>query len=1294
MTMADATMLQPATLEDITADGPAKTTGFRRFCRVRYDAACRAVTPDSEYLRIFRFLRRESETAFTSRHRDTFVLLAAVSLASLSGVPLPVIGVIFGKIINEFPPEEASLRSKLVQMMVVATVNFFAIWGYTYCWGYVGTRISQSIRTVVLDRVLHMDIAYHETRKIDLANYLLVDVQTIQTGTGEKVGIFIQSISYFVTAIVVGLVLNARFTAILMAVVVPSILLITVVCERLNRRFTKRLAETSSRAAEILGDVVRMITVVQAFGLGGLFREKNREVLAAGQHYGIRRSFVIAVRLGFLFFLAYGVNSLAFWYGIRQVNAHATDAGTIYTIIFLMLDASFIISQFGPFLHTFSLAATSSRRIDSLLRDAEEHCEKPDARYDSEFAWSAPYDIRFESARFAYPTRPDVTVLKDVNLHIKAGSFTAIVGRSGSGKSSLTALLLRFYKATAGTIYLNERDLATLPVKMYRRHVAYVEQDPVLFSGTIRENILHGVPDADKLSDARAATMCAVAAALANAREFIEALPAGFDTLVGPDGASQLSGGQVARIALARALVSRPRVLILDEVTASLDIHSENTVMSAVRQLHAETNMTIIMITHRLSSVATADKIIVMAAGSVIEEGTHDELVAAEGAYSKLLATQKKSAPSREVAAERAAAEPGKAGLQLTTVRSEESHVVGKKSLCLPRGAEFPSSSMKRTLEMCRPDFPIIVAGILSSMLTGSLVVAESVLFGYIIASLRGELPARGPQSPNFYCLMFFVVGVVALVAHSAAGFCFGVVSERLVARLRDLCFHKITLQDLSFFADPTHAETALVASIQSDTAALTSLSGVMIGTVVSVATTLVGGVVVAHVVAWRIAAVLLPALPVIVLAGYLRLRVLMQAQEKQETTYVKAASMATEATNAMRTVASLVREDGVMREYKAELSKAEKGHTAFILQGSAIMALALSIGFFVYALAYWWGARQVREGRYGIVEFFIVLPALLFSAQTAGQVFSLAPEFTKAAGAARRIFKLLDSRPSIAAQQDDVDGSPAASTVADTTAAKGGIEFRNVTFAYPTRPDARVLRSLSLAVKPGEFVAIVGESGSGKSSLLALIQRFYDPTAGSVLVDGLDITTLPVAQHRARISILAQDLTLFSESIYFNVAAGLSGGAGAGAQDPTTRTAVEEACKKVGMHEFIMSLPEGYDSRCSRATPCLSGGQIQRLALARALICDPEVLVLDEPTSALDVCAEETVMRAVLEARGAEADGAKRTVVMVAHRLGTVVGADKIVVVRKGKVVEVGTHEELVAMGGVYADMAAQQGL
>lgn len=236
-----------------------------------------------------------------------------------------------------------------------------------------------------------------------------------------------------------------------------------------------------------------------------------------------------------------------------------------------MLDASFIISQFGPFLHTFSLAAASGRRVDKLLKDAEENSDLPSPSEEVDgFDWDRPYDLELQQLRFAYPTRLDLDVLKDVNLKMPAGSFTGIVGKSGSGKSSLISLLLRFYKPKSGVVLLNDSNLSSLPVKEYRKHMSFVEQDPVLFSGTIKDNILHGLPGAHEMNDMAKATLVIEAAAHANAKEFIEAQPNGYDTLVGPDGASQLSGGQVARIALARALVKKPRLLILDEVTASL----------------------------------------------------------------------------------------------------------------------------------------------------------------------------------------------------------------------------------------------------------------------------------------------------------------------------------------------------------------------------------------------------------------------------------------------------------------------------------------------------------------------------------------------------------------------------------------------------------------------------------------------------------------------------------------------------------------------------------------------------
>jgi ATP-binding cassette, subfamily B (MDR/TAP), member 1 len=231
---------------------------------------------------------------------------------------------------------------------------------------------------------------------------------------------------------------------------------------------------------------------------------------------------------------------------------------------------------------------------------------------------------------------------------------------------------------------------------------------------------------------------------------------------------------------------------------------------------------------------------------------------------------------------------------------------------------------------------------------------------------------------------------------------------------------------------------------------------------------------------------------------------------------------------------------------------------------------------YFVYALAYWWGARNVRSGEYSSLQFFIVLPAVLFSAQTAGQIFSLAPDISRAKGAASRVFALHDQKPSI-----DTVSHNAPSPVPTEKLRRhsfpptgtGSITFQNVSLTYQSRPNAPVFTNLNLNIKPGETVALVGRSGAGKTSAISLIERFYDPTSGTILLDGIDIRLVPVSQHRARISLVSQDPDLFAGSVAFNV------GLGARPGHTATRAEVEAACKAVGIHEFVSGLPDGYET-------------------------------------------------------------------------------------------------------------------
>jgi ATP-binding cassette subfamily B (MDR/TAP) protein 1 len=337
---------------------------------------------------------------------------------------------------------------------------------------------------------------------------------------------------------------------------------------------------------------------------------------------------------------------------------------------------------------------------------------------------------------------------------------------------------------------------------------------------------------------------------------------------------------------------------------------------------------------------------------------------------------------------------------------------------------------------------------------------------------------------------------------------------------------------------------------------------------------------------------------------------------------------------------------------------------------------------YFVYALAYWWGAKQVRSGQYTSLQFFIVLPAILFSAQAAGQIFSLAPDIGRAKGAASRVFALHDQKPTIDTTSSSSAPPNCTQLPKSSTSQLGNIKFQNVSLAYHSRPDTPVFTKLNLEIKAGETVALVGRSGAGKTSTISLIERFYDPTSGAILLDGVDIRLFPVSQHRARISLVAQDPDLFSGSVAFNV------GLGARPGHTATREEVIEACKAVGIHEFIGSLPDGYETQCGNNGSQLSGGQKQRVAIARAYIRDPEILLLDEATSALDSHSEQQIQQAI------QAVAKKRTTIMIAHRLTSVQRADRILVFDKGRIVEEGRHEELMRGGGIYEAMIKAQSL
>lgn len=1003
-----------------------------------------------------------------------------------------------------------------------------------------------------------------------------------------------------------------------------------------------------------------------------------------------------------------------------------------------------LLSQVAPFVHFFTAAVASYNKLrGDIYRDPQ-----IDGISDSGHRLSqAEGGFEFRNVSFVYPSRPEVAVLDQVNIQIAPKKHTAIIGLSGSGKSTIASLALRLYDPTEGQIFFDGCDLRELNTRNLRGHVSLVQQEPSLLDRSILENIAHGLINssnpnhfklrtalldgtlADLANDVRGGQELMVAAEkrgsdifeivnlvkkaaeLADAETFIANLPYGYATLVGSMG-RLVSGGQKQRLALARALVKDPAVLIMDEATAALDSASEQRIMKAID--HIGNDRTVITIAHRLSTITNADKIIVMHKGRVVEEGDHSTLMAKNGAYADLVKMQslgsehvKTGAGSKNVASSKedqvslTKADVDRDSLSRTDV--EVSEVVGPAvSASSDSGDETteepdtPSKSLwalfRGYAPAVRPHLLVVFGALLGSVVVGGAFSGEAVIFGHTVGSLNTcNSPASIRSSGSFYGLMFFVLAVIELFANIVSWSGFGWVSENIVYSVRVLSFRSLFEQDLQWHQSKNRTPALLLSYITSDGDALSGLSGSVIGTMLSITVNMIAAIILTHIIAWRIALVCLSLMPLLLGAGLMELRILGKFEERHENAFTKSVDIGTEAITSIKTVASLSLEEGILNDYRRSLRGPRKETLRVTMQASLCQALTYFLGNCVNALAYWWGAKQIIAGYYTQTQFLIVVFSLLVSALLFSQMFALAPELSRARAASARILGLIEigsdkmsGRINTVSplhhrqgekENDIEEASEKANTLSLTLAGRSAssVQFRDVKFSYPARPDINVLNGLSLDIQPGQFCALVGPSGAGKSTIISLVERMYTPSSGSIVVGGVDVTKTRDVSFRDDIALVPQESVLFEGSIKFNI------GLGARPGQEVTQQEIEEACRLANIHDVIQDLPDGYETLCGPNGNRFSGGQKQRLSIARALVRRPKLLILDEPTSALDAESEKLLQD------GLEKASKGITVIAIAHRLRTIRQADRIFLIEAGRCVDAGSHEELLERSASY---------
>lgn len=839
--------------------------------------------------------------------------------------------------------------------------------------------------------------------------------------------------------------------------------------------------------------------------------------------------------------------------------------------------------------------------------------------------------IAFENVGFSYPGRR-AGAHAALSFEIASGETVGIVGPSGAGKSTILRLLLRQHDAQAGVISIGGHDIRALDPEQVRGMIAIVAQDTTLFDGTIADNLRLGRFDA---SDA---DMIAAATA-ANIHDFIAALPDGYATRIGERGAT-LSGGQRQRIAIARALLRDAPILVLDEALSAVDAENEALIQQALDRLMR--GRTTLILAHRLSSVIGADRILVLDHGRVVESGTHAELIARPGAYRRLMGPQVAATGDRPDVAERASAAPVASGPQTRALAED--------------AAEIGWSDILRTLlRFVRPWRVKLALTVVCGVGRVLSFIGVGALGALVVAGVASGLPVLG------LTIGLLFAAPVAATLHWLESWLSHDMAYRLLAEMRIALFAKLERLAPAYLLRRRSGDLVALATQDVETVEYFYAHTVAPAFVAVLIPASV--LVVLSVVAWPLALVLLPFLAWASLAPVFARSKIDRLGGQARAALGQLGAHLTETIQGLAELAAFQATDRRRAVFLSDTAAYQEDRSALLddlSRQSALLEIATGLGGLAVALL---GALLASRGWFAhewLPMLVLISVAAFMPVAEIGQV---ARQMADTIASTRRLHVVEAEDEPVMDGDMSVPPNPQ-------------VQLHAVSFAYPGR-SAPALDHVSLAVRPGSTVALVGASGAGKSTIANLLLRFWDPQEGTVTLGGIDLRRLRLDELRSHIALVAQDTYLFNDTLEANIRL-----AGRDVSDADVRRALDRAA----LSEFVDRLPEGLATRVGERGVQLSGGQRQRVAIARAFLKDSPILIMDEATSHLDTISEQQIRAALEELM------AHRTSIIIAHRLSTIQNADTIVVMDAGRIVEAGSHAELLAARGAYARLVAHQ--